>query len=266
MAFAVGNRLAARAAQCDHASLSTISHPGVTAVLVALAGATACKSTVDPAKIEKVVRDRAAELGFRVTRINCPDDVDAKPGASFPCKVELDGKQMYTIDAKIQSVDTVAGKGRVDLVWRDGVPVRVAALAAALRDGLAKDLTIPVTVACGDQPLRFLDAQRKLTCDVTAGDARSVITVQLDDKMVPTSWSLDPPLVVPAMIAKGMTPIVLAKLDRPVAIDCGPKLAYPRPADGVIRCGLTDGPKHATLEVVVDDKLDVQRWSIVPAR
>jgi hypothetical protein len=227
--------------------------------------ATACKSTVDNGKLEQRVRERVRELGVNVTRISCPDGVRAIPGEKFACQVEIEGKKTYTLDFTVRDVDALVGKGRLESAWHDGVAVRVAHVQSAFRDTLSASMGVAVAVACGDEPLRLLDRQRKLRCEVVAGDAKATLTIEFDEHVNPGAWQLDPALVVPSKMVELMTPLVRAKTNPLVELDCGPARAFPRPTDGIVWCALTDGAHHARLKLEVDAKLDLQRWSVVPA-
>ncbi len=234
-------------------------------LLFGVVGATACKTTVRTDTLEQRVRDHLARFGIPITRISCPEGAPVAVGTKFSCEVEFAGKKTYKLDATIRDMSMLSRKGEADFAWRDGIAVRVADLARMMHDKLTEDLAIPLAVNCGDEPLRFLDAQRKLGCEVIAGDARSTLTMEFDEHVDVGPWKLEPALVVPALFVQRMTAVVRAKTNPRVVLDCGPKVAYPRPSDGIVWCTVTDENRRARLKVEVDDKLDMQRWSIVDA-
>lgn len=220
-------------------------------------------ATIRADTLQQRVLDRLAQFGVPITRVSCPDDVPAVSGVKFSCLVEFAGRRTYGLDGTIQDISRVREKGAANFVWHDGLAVRVAALTQAMHDTLVANLTVPMTVDCGDEPLRFLDAERKLTCTVTAGDARSTLTMEFDEHVNLGPWRLDPVLVVPSRIVQILTPMVRAKTNPRVELDCGPRLAYPRPSDGIVWCTVKDGSQRAKLKAAVDANLDLQHWWIV---
>jgi hypothetical protein len=210
------------------------------------------------------IRDRALTLGIRVTNVSCPNDIVGKSGAKLSCQVEIDGKKTYMMDVTVIELDRPGGVV-FQSAWRDGVAVRVSALEARLRELLRQTIEITANVACGNDPLRFLDAQRRLRCDLAVGEAAATIIVEFNDDVVPTNWRSEPPIIVSAQIAKLMTPIVREKTNQGVELDCGPKVAYVRPSDGILWCTVIDGAKHAKLRIDLDDRVTPQSWGIVPA-
>jgi hypothetical protein len=220
---------------------------------------------IDVSKLAARIRDRAMTLGIGVTNVSCPNDIVGKPGVKLSCQVEIDGKKTYTMDATVIDVDRPDGGGHLQTAWRDGVAVRVADLEARLRELLRQTIEITANVACGDEPLRFLDAQRRLRCDLAVGEATATITVEFNDDVVPTNWRSEPPIIVSAQIAKLMTPIVRERTNQGVELDCGPKVAYVRPSDGILWCTVIDGATHAKLRIDLDERITPQSWRIVPA-
>jgi len=233
--------------------------------LVALAGAlagTACKGKVDTKGFEDTIRQRTQGMGLSATKVACPADVEAKQGNVFTCQVELDGKKTYGLDATIKSVDTAAHKVEFDTAWHDGAAVQVAKLEPALAGELGKALGGAVTLKCGDEPLRFLDKQRKTRCELTAGTVKSTATIDFDEALAPTDWHLDPPLLGRAKLEELLTPSVREKTNPGVKVDCGPAGFLLRPADGVVWCSIADADKQAKIKVEIDGNLKVQRWEV----
>ena len=73
----------------------------VTAVALALS---ACGTkTIDSGKVEKLIRDDVAPP--KPTRIDCPDDVKAKKGRTFDCKLEYPGRRPATLTVHILGDD-----------------------------------------------------------------------------------------------------------------------------------------------------------------
>ncbi|HEU4726822.1 MAG TPA: DUF4333 domain-containing protein [Kofleriaceae bacterium] len=229
---------------------------------VAAFAGSACKAKVDTKGFEDTIRQRTHDLGLVATKVVCPKDVEAKPGNVFTCQVELDGKKTYALDVTLKSVDSQTTKVNLDTAWHDGAAVQVAKLEPALAGELGKALGSAVTLKCGDEPLRFLDAQRKTRCELTAGTVKSTATIDFDEALAPTDWHLDPPLLGRAKLEEILTPSVREKTSPGVKVDCGPNALVPRPADGVVWCSIADADKQAKIKVEIDDKLQLQRWEV----
>lgn len=235
-------------------------------VLVASALAVvACKSKVDTKGFEDTVRQRTSEMGLHATKVTCPHDVETKQGAAFTCQVELDGKKTYALDVTLKSVDKESRKADLDTAWHDGAAVQVAKLEPALTDALGKALGSAITLECGDEPLRFLDPQRKLRCELAAGEVKSTATIDFDEALTPTGWHLEPALLERTKLEEVLTPLVRDKTGLPVTVSCGPAALLLRPADGVLWCTIADSGKQAKLEVEIDDNRKVKRWKVMPA-
>ena len=170
--------------------------------------------------------------------------------------------QTYALDVTLKSVDLATRKVSLDTAWHDGAAVVVAKLEPALSSELSSALGGAVTLKCGDEPLRFLDPQRKARCELTAGAVKSNATIDFNEALAPTDWHLDPPLLGRAKLEELLTPSVRAQTNPGVTVDCGPAAFLTRPADGVVWCSLADAAKRAKIKVEIDDKLKVQRWEV----
>jgi hypothetical protein len=230
--------------------------------VVAAVAAVACKAKVDIQGLEDTIRQRTSELGVHATKVACPGDVEAKPGKVFTCQVELDGKKTYALDVTITSVTKETGKLGLDTAWHDGAAVQVGKLEPVLTEQLGTALGSPISIKCGDEPLRFLDAQRKVRCRLAAGEVKSDAIIEFDEALSPTGWHLDPPLLGRARLEQALTPSVHDKTNAGVKVDCGPAALFARPASGVVWCAIADGDKRAKIKVEVDDKLTVVRWDV----
>jgi len=228
-------------------------------LVAALAG---CRAKVDTKGFEDLIRTRTTAMGLHATKVACPADVEAKPGKVFTCQVEVDGKKTYALDVTVTSVDKASSKANFDTGWHDGAAAVVATLDSSLSAELGKSLGGAVVVRCGDEPLRFLDAQRKIRCQLVAGDVTTSATIDFDAALNATDWHLDPPLLAKAKLENLLLPAVREKTAPGVEIDCGPAAFLLRPADGMLHCTAVDGEHRAKLEVEVDDKLAVKRWEI----
>jgi hypothetical protein len=230
-------------------------------IVVALVAGGACKKKVDSEDFEARLKKRTEELGITGAAVKCPSGIEAKVGQSFDCTVTADGKD-YMLTAKITKVD---GKQLgMDTNWKNGDAVMPAKLGPALETELGKQFGTKVAVDCGKDALAFLDKNRNVTCDLTAGDQKAKVLVTFDEKLVPTKWQLDPMMLSKAKLEELLTAPVQAKTSPTAKVTCGDKPLVPRPADGNVMCDLSDGDKEAHLKVAVDENLEVKGWEVAP--
>lgn len=228
---------------------------GILLIAISAAG---CKKTVKNEEVEGFIKHRTEELGLPGAKVSCPKGVDAKLGTKFECTVELGGKP-YILVATITKVEGL--KLDMDTAWKDGEAVISEKLEAALAKDLSEQFGTDVAIECGDI-LRFLDAERAVACDLTAGATKAKVLVTFDDKLVPTTWKLDPQLLSKKKLEAVLIEPVRAKTSPGVAVQCGTEPLMPRPADGVVRCSIAEGDKQAPLEVDVDEELNVKGWRV----
>jgi hypothetical protein len=226
-------------------------------VLVLAAGA--CKKKVDTADFEGRLKKRTDELGLTGATVSCPKGVEAKEGQNFECSVSIGGRS-YVLVATVTKVD---GKELgMDTRWKDGEAIITAKLAPPLSEELGKQFGTAVTIDCGKDAMVFLDKSRNVTCDLAAGDTKAKVLITFDDKLVPTTWKLDPQLLAKAKLEGILLEPVRAKTSPGVAVTCGDKPLLPRPADGTVWCELAEGDKKAKLKVAVDEELQVKGWEV----
>ncbi len=231
-------------------------------LLVALsttAALAACDKSVDSAEFEGNVKQRLAAIGFPDATATCPKKIAAKVGAEFTCDVGIEGKT-YALNLTITKVD---GK-RVDMdsKWKDGDAIVAERLEAGVANQLTQDFGAPVTIDCGE-PLRFLDADRKVACTLTAGAAKTSLKIAFDDKLTPTGWEIDPVLVSKAKLETILAPDVSAKSGAQVTVTCGAEPLFARPADGVTTCDATDGKATLKIKVTLDASGTPTAWDTV---
>jgi hypothetical protein len=131
-----------------------------------------------------------------------------------------------------------------------------------LTTDLRKQFAADVVITCGDEPLRFLDAQRKLTCALSLGETKSVATIDFNAALAPTDWHLSPALLSRTMLEKILLPSVRGKTTADASVDCGPGALRVRPADGTLWCTISTAGRTAKIKVDVDDQLNVQSWNV----
>jgi hypothetical protein len=225
-----------------------------------LAAAFGCKPKVDTAGFEKILKEKYAALGLDVAGVTCLADVEVKVGNVIKCAMRI-GTHSYDMTAKINSV--TGGKFNTDTNWVKGEAIINGKLVPVISDELSKNLSQPVKVDCGSEPLSFIDAKRNVTCKATVDETVTDLAVAFDDKLNATNWKLLPALLVRAKIETAMVAAVADKVGA-VKISCGDKAVLPRPADGNVVCKVTkDGSSDTkSLTVAVSENLDLGEWRI----
>lgn len=230
-------------------------------VLFAVLALAACKKKLDTVGYEKKLRSELDALGITVEKVTCPEDISSKQGESFTCTITIEGKD-YGFEA---TVTEIRGE-QVDLStrWVDGKGVVGVKLETAFSAELTKTLGVDTKVDCGE-PLRFLDADGKVTCQAMADGQTLALELAFDDKLVTTGWELSPPPVSRARLLDTLTPAVQGQVGAGITLTCGDKALLSVPADGVVWCAATDGTKEAKLKVSFKPgTAELERWEIVP--
>lgn len=163
----------------------------------------------------------------------------------------------------VATITKVDGK-KLDMEtkWKDGEAVMSGKLGPAVGGELSKQFGVPVTVDCGKDALRFLDPQRNVRCDLTAGDTKAAVILTFDEKLTPTNWKLEPQLLAKSKLEQILTEPVRAKTSPGVAVTCGDQPLMVRNPDGIVWCEVAEGDKKAKLEVQVDEDLQVKSWKV----
>lgn len=233
------------------------------AIIIPLLSAAGCKKKMDSEDFESRLVKRTEELGLSGAKVSCPKNVEAKAGTSFECTVSTGGKD-YLIVTTIKGVE---GKQvQLDTQWKNGEAVLSNKLEPSLATQLGTQFGVPVTIGCGE-PLRFLDAAGTVTCDLTAGAAKSKVTITFDAGLTPTDWKMDPPLLAKAKLEAILTPSVQGKVGASAVVSCGEEPLLVRPADGIVYCkgtaNETGKASEAKLLVEVAEDLSVKRWEAI---
>jgi hypothetical protein len=225
--------------------------------LALLLGA-ACTKSVDTKDFEKRIAKRMEELGITDAKVRCPDAVSAKEGNVLACSIAIGGKS-YAMESTITKVE--GGQLAMDNRWKDGEAVVSARLEPALEKDLGEQFAVAVGITCGDR-LRFLDAERKIRCELSAGTTKAQVAISFDDKLVPTQWALEPTLIGRSKLEGILTPSVRDKTSPGVTVTCGDQPLFPRPADGTVWCDIADAERAAKIKVELAEDLEVKRWEV----
>ena len=213
------------------------------------------EKTMKPAEVEAFLTKRLTELGVPPSKVTCPKDMEPTQGKKYECDAVIEGTS-YTDVVTISKID--GNKVEYDNEWKRGEAVFRSKLQPAIEQLMSKEYGMPVTAAC-PEPLLFLDAQRNVTCELTAGTAKTKIAVAIDKDLNATSWSIDPKLVKSKVLADFLTNEVKAKSPT-MTVSCGEAPLIARPADGKIDCTGTDGDKTVPVHAEVSPDLSQVRW------
>jgi hypothetical protein len=230
------------------------------ASILAVIALTACKKQLDTVGYEKKLRSELEAKGITADKVTCPKDIKAKKGETFTCQITIEGKD-YGFEATIGNIDG----DKVDMTtrWVDGQGIIGNKLESALPAQLTEALGAAATVDCGE-PLRFVDADGKVTCKTTVEGQTYDLKIAFDDKSVSTGWEMVPEPVVRARLLETVTPSVQGKLGTGVAVSCGDKALLAVPADGVLWCELSEGAKQAKLKLSFKPgTTQLDRWEVV---
>lgn len=232
------------------------------AIALTLVTAAACSKKLNSGDFEGRITKRLEEMGLAGAKVDCPDNVEAKVGATFECAIAVGGKT-YQLVSKITSVE--GSELNMDPQWKQGEAVLSNKMEPAVASQLGEVFGVPATVTCGE-PLLFLDAQRNVTCDLSVANTKAKVIVTLDDKLSATGWKLDPPLLGRKKLEELLTPSVREQTAPDVTVTCGQDALVPRPPDGAVMCKIAnaDASKTGTIKVDVDADLKVQKWEVVP--
>jgi hypothetical protein len=231
-------------------------------IVCAVVLASGCKGKVDTKDLEETLRRRTTALGLHATGISCPPDVEATPGRTFVCEVALDATHRYALNVTVGARDHATDEVNLDTAWRDGEAIQCAKLGAAMSANLSKSFATEVVVTCGDEPLRFLDAQRQLSCAVSAGNAKSVATIDFNAGLEVTEYHLSPALLTRTKLEEVLTRSVRGQTTADASVDCGSGVLLVRPADGSVWCGISSAGRKAKIKVDIDDELNVTHWEV----
>lgn len=133
--------------------------------LVVLAGCGGARLNTSRAEAQMTAQFRKAYAPATVTDAQCPDHVDNKKGETFACRLDVAGTEVKVTATQVD------GKGSVSVATDKAVIIvsKVQAdLTAQLQAAYQSDLEAPpVTVDCGQPPVRVLAVSASFTCTAT---------------------------------------------------------------------------------------------------
>jgi hypothetical protein len=219
------------------------------------------KKTVKTREFEGTIRERVTALGLTPTKVDCGEPVEAKVGASFTCKVEVEGGKTYDLDVTVTGVDEKAEKVDLDPKWRGGRGVVSAKIEAIVGEQLGEKFGPGIALECGE-PLLFIPSDSKLGCDIKSGSYQGKITLLFDDGENLQDVQFEPNLLGKKIVEGILTPSVREQTGPATSVTCGDQAMIPRPADGVLWCDISDGKQAAKIRVEVDEQLNIGRWEV----
>jgi hypothetical protein len=132
--------------------------------------------TVDTATVESGIEDQLSNPGATVTSAKCPDDVKAKPDATFQCSVTWSNGAT----GKVRVSQTTPNHYTYELV-SGSVQVPGATVEKSLQEDLAKQGAPNALVNCPDNII--VKVGTTVTCDVSSasGVAGGTVTFSFSD-------------------------------------------------------------------------------------
>lgn len=189
--------------------------------------ACACTSRtlqIDAEAVEASIKDSLAQQGEYAHRVECTRGVEAKRGAQIRCHVSIRDRQYDQIGTL-----TDVASGHIDLAWERGEAVLAKKLVAVMTPQLADRSGVPATINC-DEPLLFVDKDRKVRCPATVGGVPTELITTVDAQLRPTRFDIAPQVVVRSKLEQLVTPSVRDSLGASVTVACDGGAALPRPA------------------------------------
>ena len=146
----------------------------------------ACKKQVDKASVQDSVKKQLADAGFGDVAAACPDGVEAKKGATFTCKVTIEGQ---TYDFQIE-VTGVEGQ-RVDMntKFAKGTAFPRQKLVDLLVPAVKEKINAEPSIDCGKEPLLFA-TDDKIYCAITSGENKGKLRVDVEGTNV-KGWEIE---------------------------------------------------------------------------
>lgn len=220
------------------------------------------KKKVKTREFEGTIKERTAALGLNPTEVDCGEPVEAKVGATFTCKVELDGEKTYDMNVAVTGVDDKADRVDLDPKWAGGNAVVARKLEDGIGARMAERFGAGVTLDCGE-PLRFVPDDDRIVCDIESGAYAGKATLVFADGTTDLADVEFEQHVLGKNLLEGiLTPSVREQTGPEVTVSCGDQAMIPRPADGVIWCDIADAKQQAKIKVKVDDQNNVTRWDV----
>lgn len=192
-----------------------------------------------------------------VTKAECPEKVDVEVGKTFECTIEIAGGDKP--HAIVVTVNSVEGK-KFNVSGRFKEPTVVGSQVEQLEKEIGERFGNEVAIDCPEGPIVLED--RKTTCPITIGGAPATMTVELGEDQIIRPSSFEPEPLSLEKIAEGLSASVQSQTNPNVKIDCGPNKVIIRPADGVVRCQISDGQQTATIRIEVDAQNTVLGWKV----
>lgn len=242
--------------------------PAPYAILLALVSggcsfeASCGKKSVKTREFEGTIKERTTALGLNPTKVDCGEPVEAKVGATFVCKVELDGEKTYDMNVAVTGVDEKSERVDLDPRWAGGNAVVSKKIEEIVGAQMAERFGAGVTLDCGE-PLRFVPDDDRFTCEVKSGSYQGQATLVFADGTTNLDDVQFEANILGKSILEGiLTPSVREQTSPAVVVTCGEQAMIPRPADGIVWCDIGDGKESAKIKVEVDDQNNVKRWEV----
>lgn len=237
----------------DQRVLRPVFLPTIAFAVLSLLAVVNCKKTVKSEEVESFIKKRMVALGLPSATAVCPKGVSAKIGNTFLCDVGIDG-ETYKLKVTVIKVG-------VDTAWEKGEAIIATKLVPIAQSALGKELELPVVLACGKNTLLFIDAQRQVSCVLTADSVSTEVKFTFDETLAVKTWKLNPSLLNRAKVEAALVATVAQKAGV-VQVTCGQHAVVARPNDGKLVCEVNKAGEKRKITIEVTPELTLGAWQI----
>ncbi len=242
----------------DQRGLRPFFLPTIALAVVSLLAVVNCKKTVKSEDVESFIKKRVVALGLPSATAKCPKGVTAKVGSTFLCDVGIDG-ETYKLKVTVTKVGT--DNLNMDTAWEKGEAIISTKLIPIAQSALSKELELPVVLACGKSTLVFIDAQRQVSCVLTADSVATEVKFTFDETLAIKTWKLNPSLLNRAKVEAALVATVAQKVGV-VQVTCGQHAVVARPNDGKLVCEVNKAGEKRKITTEVTPELTLGAWQI----
>ena len=141
--------------------------------LVVALGACSGTASVPQADVESTVRSTLADAGAEVSPVSCPENLEARVGATMTCSLTSDGV-VGTVELEVTRVE--GEDVEYDIAPLDATAVEQAAVEAAVSSQLAAQVgQAPDSVTCPGDLLAEVD--EVMECELAVGPETLPVTL-----------------------------------------------------------------------------------------
>lgn len=232
---------------------------------VLLLGLAGCRASAKTEDLEKQLEAQLASQGMN-GQVSCPRGVEAKVGATFTCRLEIE-KSTYDVDivfTSMNATDATSGQLGFSASFSRGEALVRSVIERNLQQTFSDKLGASVEVSCGAEPLVFRQ-DGGVTCQLRNGKLVASATLAIEGtghKLEAKVTHIEPTLLGRKELEDGLRHEAKARLGSEIVIDCGPDDIVARPVDGIVRCRVSKGDDRMTLAATITPEAKLQGWTV----